>query len=72
VVGQAGKRRAGDSATYQGVFQHTQINARFTRLAPQHCEVTDLDATIFGDRDSLGVGYLCRHLGYDSFFCRSD
>jgi large subunit ribosomal protein L10 len=68
LIGQPGELGVRDGATDQGVLQHAQVNARFACLLAQHGEVTDLDTTIFGNRDRLSVCHLCRNLGDDSFF----
>src|SRR5690606_15871857 len=52
--------RVGDSATSQRVLQDTQVHTRFTRSLAQYGDRGDVQTTVLGDDDRLGLGNLRR------------
>jgi hypothetical protein len=68
VIGQASERSAATARRTKVFFNTRRYTPDSRAFLRSTVRSRNLDATVFGDRDSLCVGYLCRHLSYNRFF----
>src|SRR5690606_20514333 len=59
LIGEAFERRACQGTAYQRVLQNAQVNARLTRSLAQYGYRSDVQTTVLGDNDRLGLRNFC-------------